>query len=537
MQRHNCFKWLIVIAFSITIYTPLLVSIWSDDKQVSLTEKRNLADRPDFPESMDSLKSFPKAFETYFNDHFGLRDEMVKLHNRISFTIEDSSAKDVVIGKDGWLFLCGRGYSYPVRDYRNMDLFTIEQLSQFAGFLTAKYLFLKKRGVKYLLVVAPNKHTIYGEKLPDYITKINNESSLTQLVVYLQKNTDVPIVDLRPILTKNKNNAFSVLYDKYDSHWNFYGANFAQYEIAGKIDFLLPNRITPYLYKPDEFQMMTSLNADLANLMGLMDELTQNHRVPQLRQPVCNQSVIGETGPKPHAVVCENSALRAVVFRDSFFNHLEHYFTRYFKYAKYFLKQASITDFEQMLEDEKPDIVIEEFVERTLSIITDSSVQYGDAFKRQKFNGNDGVVFDLGCVDLKEIETHNLEIFLDPQFRPGDALQVRSIGPDPTMVLPDIDFDPDSNYIMKIKIHSSQNDMFQLFFSVSGEAGSFFSEENSVVQLLTKGDNEFFILLENEHLGQKLRIDPGAGVGKFRIDGFEIKKIDNMDYIKDDAAE
>ena len=236
LEKIRRFKphWVIMILFGVIIYTPLLSWDFSDVKKMSLTEKRKLASCPALPDSIDTLKTFPTEFEAYFKDQFSFRDEMVKLHNRFKFFLGDSSTSNVIFGKKGWLFLSGKAYFSPVRDYRNLDPFTPVDLQNYVKYLKFKQQWLKKRGIKYLFFVAPNKHTIYGELLPDYITKVNKESALDQLMDYLAKNTDIPVLDLRPVLIENKNNTFCDLYGKFDTHWNFFGANFAQYEIAKK---------------------------------------------------------------------------------------------------------------------------------------------------------------------------------------------------------------------------------------------------------------------------------------------------------------
>ena len=174
--------------------------------------------------------------------------------------------------------------------------------------------------------------------------------------------------------------------------------------------------------------------------------------------------------------------------------------------------------------DEKPDIVIEEFVERNLPFKTKFSTQYGNVFKKQIFNTSDEILYDLNSDDLKNIKAiHNINIRSDLQQE--EALHIQAIGPDPMMILSDILFEADANYMVKIKIHSAKPETFQLFFSIGEPTEYPFSEENSVIQSLARGDNEFYIMLENKNLGRQLRIDPGHGAGEFRIDEFKIKKI------------
>jgi alginate O-acetyltransferase complex protein AlgJ len=527
LQSFNKYiEWMVVSFFFITICTPLIGGLVTNIKQISVTEKRKLAQRPAFPDSMESLTLFPQAFENYFKDQFGLRNEMMKLYNRIKFKIGDSASKKVAMGKDGWLFLNGETGSIPFNKFRNVNLFTEIELRQFARLLTKKYEWLKKRDIQYLFIVAPDKHTIYEEMLPSYITKANKDSALTQLIQYLQKNTDVPFVDLRPILMANKSNPFAPLYYKYDTHWNYYGANFAQYEIAKKIDELIPNKIVPYLYKPDEFKIMPTDGVDLATLIGLRDETMANHSVSILKQKLCGQVIISEFTSKPQSIICRKSTLNGIIFRDSFFDKLQSYFTRYFKLATYIRNQASISDFEHLIKEEKPDIVIEEIVERTLPIKINASAIYEAVFLRQIFDANDQITYDLNLADLNKMEIgKNLEVLATPHPLEGNILQMNSTGPDPTMEVSDIHFDPDSDYILKIKIHSGQADKFQLFFSKDTSKGYPFSEKNSIIQSLTKGVNEFFIILDAKHLGSQLRIDPGNGAGEFKIDEFKIKKL------------
>jgi len=528
LQTFNKYiDWLVLIFFFITIGTPLMIKIGSSAKQISTTEKRRLAQRPGFPDSIDSLTLFPQAFENYFKDQYGLRNQLVQLYNLVKLKIGDSASKKVIIGKKGWLFLNGQAPSSPINNFNNADLFTPTQLRKFAIFLTTKRDFLNKHGIQYLFIVAPDKRTIYGDMLPSRLYKPDRASALTQLIQYLKKNTQVQFVDLRPILLANKNNTVSTLYYKHDTHWNYYGGNFAQFEIAKKLDALMPHRISPYLYRPDEFTTKPTDGVDLATFIGLRDKVMKNHRVTVLKEKLCGQVIVSEFTSKAQLIICEKSSLTGVVFRDSFFDHLQSYFTRYFKAATYYRKQASMSDLERLVEEEKPEIVIEEIVERVLPIRVSMSAMHGKKFKQKIFDANDQVVYDLNLTDPKTIKPGNNLIISTPDPVHGNALHIKATGPDPQMELSALGFDPDSNYIIKIRINTVQAERFQLFFSIDPSKGYPFSEKNSVFQSLNKGDNEFYIILDAGHLGSRLRIDPGHGKGEFRIDEFKCKKILN----------
>ena len=57
--------------------------------------------------------------------------------------------------------------------------------------LVARRDWLAERGIKYLVVVAPNKNTVYPEMLPGGFEKATDDSQLDQLLRYIKKNSIV----------------------------------------------------------------------------------------------------------------------------------------------------------------------------------------------------------------------------------------------------------------------------------------------------------------------------------------------------------
>ena len=289
------------------------------------------------------------------------------------------------------------------------------------------------------------------------------------------------------------------------------------------MDELLPGRISPYLYTPDEFVMIPSRAAGLANFLGLKHELTKDHKEPIFRQKPCNETVIGDLASRVHSIECRNNGLTAVVFRDSFFLHLQHYFTRYFKSATYISGQASLAGFEKFIGEKKPDIVIEELVERLLPIKIDKQLDFIGS--KQLFELSNELLLSIGDIVIENIKTNkSLNVSVLPGTEDNRVLSLNSTGPDPKIILTNIGFDAKSRYIIKIRIHSEKKDLFQLFYSKKGYKRYPFSQSNSVRHSLKKGENEFYILLDDMNLGDALRIDPGFATGRFRITAFEVRR-------------
>ncbi len=528
------FNWQLLL-FTIMIFTPLIGSILSKDKKISSIEKRKLVQSPSFPNSLDALKKFPKQFENYYQDQFGFRDKLVFFHNLIKFRIGDSPSNNVVIGKKGWFFLKGRGrYSDPIGDYRNINTYTIEELRQFARVLVVKHSWLAAKGIKYLFIVAPNKHTIYSDMLPSYIQKINEKSALDQVIEYVQYNTNVPIVDLRKALIDNKYNKFSKLYCYTNTHWNSYGANFAQYEIAMAIAKLLPGKIAPFLYKPTDFIMSKRHVGDLTNFMGLHDLLELEEESPTLKIKPCQETIIGERGREPYTIICEGGGqLRAVVFRDSFFIALQPYFSKYSNRAKYILGRLTFPDLQEYVKSEKPDIVIEEIVERFLPVRTKIAPKHESIILAKLFANSNEILFDLSKMNIKDIVTNkDLEIVPLAEQSKTSLLHLKSTGKYPNMVFSNIGFSADGIYIVKISINSKNKTTLQLRCSKKHEKGYTFSRKNTVRHSLNQGDNDVYVFLSKKYPDNQLHIAPGFEKGVFIINELKIKKISNIDYLK-----
>ena len=370
-------KVAILLIFLLSIYIPFIGSVVQEDKAVSYVEKRNLAKLPSFPQSLTSFIGYPESFNTYYSDNFGFREELTKAYFKFANKLSNkTSVDDVTMGKNGWLFLgsikpgYGR-YNDPIGDAINANLYTEEELREFARSISKVNDWLKSKGIKYIYIIAPNKHTIYFEYLPEYISKINDTSSTDQLVRYLREHTDIVVVDLRKALLKEKKT--HQVYFKNDTHWNHYGANVAQYEILKRIQLFFPTPIEPYLLSDNQFKITSKNGGDLAGIAKIKN-LTENNP-----QPIFEKGCLptnenpGHKRRETHTMECKNKKLNAVIFRDSFFSALQPYISRQFHRSTYIWKKINYVSLAKYIEQEKPDIVIEEVVERSLPYIPNSS--------------------------------------------------------------------------------------------------------------------------------------------------------------------
>ena len=307
-----------------------------------------------------ALAKLPGDFKYYLADHFGFRSFLIRLHGLVMVKgLGVTSNPDVLLGKDGWLYLAGES-SYE--DWRGTKPLPRDQLEQWRQTLELRNAFCAARGIPYLFVVAPSKYDIYPEFMPDEVNQVNREGRLDQLLAYLrEKHSPVQVIDLRPELIEAKKEGVR-LYHKTDTHWNQRGAWVAYQQIASAMREKLSG--TPIL-SATEFEPRTAIHPgrDLAGLLGLDDfyeeedlDLVPRTGLPMLEvrqndiHPITFQSPTSK-GP------------RVVVFRDSFFTAVLPFLSHSVSRGVYLWEDGFDG---HVIEAEHPDIVIQELAQRKL---------------------------------------------------------------------------------------------------------------------------------------------------------------------------
>ena len=188
--------------FSGLISLPLLGMILGFDRSFVLEENRILATRPELKLARRALGAFPARFEAYFNDQFGFRKRLIYWLALVKVQgLGVTSTPGVTLGRDGWLYLASDA---AVSSYRATRPFTPSQLENYRQIVEERRDWLAARGIPYVLVIPPNKETIYPEFMPAAYTKVNSRSRLDQLVDHMKSHSNVPIIDVRDDLREAK---------------------------------------------------------------------------------------------------------------------------------------------------------------------------------------------------------------------------------------------------------------------------------------------------------------------------------------------
>ena len=184
----------LVAVFLISISLPLAGMILRLDSGFVLEENRVLAARPELKLDRPSLAQFPAKFEAYFNDQLGFRKRLINWQNILKVAVLGvSPSPNVILGRNQWLYWGDLDIQY----YRVLRPFRPEHLVGWQRLLESRRDWLAGRGIRYLVVIPPNKSTIYPEYMPRVYNRLHSESRLDQLMAHLRAHSTLTVIDLR----------------------------------------------------------------------------------------------------------------------------------------------------------------------------------------------------------------------------------------------------------------------------------------------------------------------------------------------------
>jgi len=317
------------------------------------------------------LRTFPGEFERAFADRFGGRSALLRLHHRAMVDLFGvSPAPNVMIGRDGWLYFLGEDGNALERHYRGTLPIGDAEIAAVVAELKRRQQFLASLGIPYVVTIVPDKFTIYPEHLPGWVGAPQASAPLERLIAALKADGTVRIVDLRAPLRDAK--ARNRLYYATDSHWNMLGAAVGHDAIMrevqralppGKLAAIVPPAIPPYLPGVDFYA------GDLARQLGYPRRYREADYAPiakVLGDPGARCARRTDTGADEgfEFYACARPGLpRAVVYHDSMAIPLIPLLSENFGRVVYVSSRRLDP---ALILRERPDVVIEETVERAL---------------------------------------------------------------------------------------------------------------------------------------------------------------------------
>ena len=376
--------WVVIIIFAVLLWLPTVDVFTGIDITRPPSENRLPAPKPKLAQwNLTGLQQYVVGAENYFNDHFGFRKRLIRFCQQWKARLfHDESGHKVLIGQHGWLFA---GELQMIEHYLGMNRFTPAQMHSWQTLLEKRRDWLAARGIKYLFVIPPDKHSIYPEELPEWLQTARPprvETKLDQFLKFMKENSTVEILDLRPALLAAKKTAPVFLQN--DTHWNWYGSFIGAQTVISALSKYFPD-LPPLKLDDFNWTNQPSTSGDLIMFLGVQRS-EKNYFVftpkPSFGHPrlqVATNIVSQWTSHKPSAI-SENPTLNtetAVVFGDSFSNPWQVFLSGSFRHIVFMGEHREFNT--GVIEQYHPQIVINEMLERFFNTYDPEEIKAVDA--------------------------------------------------------------------------------------------------------------------------------------------------------------
>ncbi|MBI5295794.1 MAG: hypothetical protein HY869_09985 [Chloroflexi bacterium] len=318
-----------------------------------------------------SFLAVPDLDLASLSDNMRWRQDLIALYGSLRLKLGDQVFNKAVVGKDGWIFYTGE---FSIPDYQNSAPFSEERLQSIQKALDQLSSELEKQGKTLLVVIAPNKSTIYAQYMPAEIPVLGERSRLDQFTGYMQEHGSTRVIDLRQDLISASRE--HDVYYKVDTHWNDMGAYYAYREILDALSSRDPRLHSHPLSDFDYTMMQYNINPDLPRALGLPVFAEPRWKLTP-RFPVQELTVVGRITVSSNRELLtlegtDKNLPSLLVYHDSFYaaygglSHLlEPNFRRIITVP--FVAEPAIWSLD-WIQKEGPDIVIIEVVERYLNL-------------------------------------------------------------------------------------------------------------------------------------------------------------------------
>lgn len=290
-----------------------------------------------------------------------------------------SAAERQVVGPNGWIF-----WSDYVDHYASQavgrDLLTDVQVEQWVRHLTEVRDQLAQRGIPLYVIVTPSTSSIYPEELPTWMQRLRGSTIMDQ---FMASVGDLPVMDLRQDLIDQKGGP-AHLFSWSNSHWTEYGAYVAWKQIAACTNAMDPGAKPLQVPAIDGTTVTGDFNewAPYGIASPGADWAVPNFVDPMM--PVTRTDKSGATEVVPGSTVTDLSVLpatttvstpwtgkSALIFRDSMGGGLSPMWQQAYSPTwqvdePYITGTITSSNFAQLVDDHKPDVVIVQLAERYL---------------------------------------------------------------------------------------------------------------------------------------------------------------------------
>ncbi|MBA4387059.1 MAG: hypothetical protein C0404_03700 [Verrucomicrobia bacterium] len=339
---------------AVTLITPTVIYLGAYREAIAAVERLSVNS------NLGPVGARLSSIESHFSENYGFRSSLITAANTVRYRLfQVSPSKDVILGKNGWLFYYSPTDGDIVADYRRSNLDADANLQSLCRMLVERRDILKRQGTEYVIMVAPNKGSIYPEYLPDCLASYGGVSRYDRLMDYLAKHTDLHVVNVKPALLEAKLTAKHPLYELNHTGWNDIGAFIAYTELCRELRTIYPSLAAKQFsdYKVQETNCVRGLEGMLAVKGYPTPSEPALVGTNMVSTDFGRRGLVSYTNPAPKPGLLP----KTVVFRDCFFSRPSVFFADHCeRLDAYWTLFFSM----QVVEVEKPGLVIQEVAER-----------------------------------------------------------------------------------------------------------------------------------------------------------------------------
>lgn len=321
-------------------------------------ENRTLAEKPRL--ALSTMKDYPRDFDNWLNDHLPFKNQLVAWDSLLLLRLFDESpSASVILGKDGWFFYnsINRSDGDAVADFQGTNLFSEEELETIRTNMVMTQKKLAENGIEFILFIAPNKEHVYADKMPDEYGALTSYTRAQQ--VYDQLSNDIRIVYVAEELARAREQYPQYeFYYRLDTHWNDLGGYIGAKELLKELGQELPDL--------DQLSIQQNYvpGGDLASMMNLDGYLKASIRYSVSGYSEHAADLVESDSKVARYKTMGQDDRKVLVIRDSFAGAMAPILTS--KFDDTLLLHCSSYD-KSVLDEEQPDIVVYETVERYLA--------------------------------------------------------------------------------------------------------------------------------------------------------------------------
>jgi len=298
-----------------------------------------------------------------FGNNLWKRELLITSFTELRLALGDHIFSQVLVAKEGWLVYTNEK---DIDSYQNVINTSPTEWEATQQNLQKLYEELHERNITLLLVIPPNKATIYPDKIPDEIQKLNPESNLDAFANYIEQHGPPVFLDLRPALQEGRTKEGQDIYYKTDTHWNGYGAFIAYQEIMNALSKKYP-QLKPIGIQDFKIIPQETAPTDLSRLIGA-NYLTDPKFIlsPKRLYGIRWDNLNNDSIPSQVSITFRKKSPSLLMYLDSFGVPLKNMLAPHFSQATFIHHSSIYPDLVSLktLDIVEPNIVIVEIVER-----------------------------------------------------------------------------------------------------------------------------------------------------------------------------